>query len=116
MLKSTRSAATPLREKSVDIGRGSFTPPGLVEGDVTPEGLHNSFLSIAPFVASKMVNVQHFGELTAEQMDDSEALMASIDELRVYFNVKQRKPTVHGTHRASVDSAATLRDSSSSRV
>ena len=44
--------AQAFARKKIAAGRGSFTVPNPVEGDVTAEGLHNSFLQISPFVAS----------------------------------------------------------------
>jgi hypothetical protein len=80
-----------LERKQIDAGRGSFTVPQAVEGDCTPEGLHNSFLSIAPFVASKMIDVNDFGALSPEAVSDSEALISGLNELREYFGMKGPK-------------------------
>ena len=77
--------------KKIAAGRGSFTVPSPVEGDVTPEGLHSSFLQISPFVASKMIDVDYYSRLNPEQKIDSESFIANLNELREFFGIKQHR-------------------------
>jgi hypothetical protein len=59
-----RNFIQQLKSKTIQTGRGSFVEPAAIEGRVTVEELHNGWLTIAPFVASNMVNLKKYGVLT----------------------------------------------------